>query len=65
MYIPPAYKSPPPKNKKNEKKMPLIYKYSGTDQHAHMILESGMVNTPPLIVAGPQLCRSSDPLPLN
>lgn len=47
MYIPPAYKSPPPKNKKNEKKMPLIYKYSGTDQHAHMILESGMVNTPP------------------
>lgn len=47
MYIPPAYKSPPPKNKKNEKKMPLIYKYSGTDQHGHMILESGMVNTPP------------------
>lgn len=40
--------SPPlQKIKKNEKKMPLIYKYSGTDQHAHMILESGMVNTPP------------------
>lgn len=41
MYIPPAYKSPPPKNKKNEKIMPLIYKYSGTDQHAHMILGVG------------------------
>lgn len=48
MYIPPAYKSPPPKNKKNEKKNATnLQVLRKSDQHAHMILESGMVNTPP------------------
>lgn len=47
MYIPPAYKSPPPKNKKNEKKNATNLEVLRNRSTCTYDIGVGMVNTPP------------------